>query len=114
MSKQIRALTAENSKFPSLNNHLAQYELLVEELAAENTKLIIENSALKKQDSIKVELQELKLALDKFKEVNQKLMIENDELRHKYEVSEKLYQMMKLHFSKYVNKSLTTDVSYED
>jgi len=56
MSKQIRALTAENSKFPSLNNHLAQYELLVEELATENTKLIIENSALKKQDSIKVEL----------------------------------------------------------
>jgi len=56
MSKQIRALTAENSKFPSLNTHLAQYELLVEELATENTKLIIENSALKKQDSIKVEL----------------------------------------------------------
>ena len=56
MLKQIRALTAENSKFPSLNNHLAQYELLVEELATENTKLIIENSALKKQDSIKVEL----------------------------------------------------------
>ena len=56
MSKQIRALIAENSKFPSLNNHLAKYELLVEELATENTKLIIENSALKKQDSIKVEL----------------------------------------------------------
>jgi hypothetical protein len=56
MSKQIRALIAKNSKFPSLNNHLAQYELLVEELATENTKLIIENSALKKQDSIKVEL----------------------------------------------------------
>jgi hypothetical protein len=41
-------------------------------------------------------------------------MRENDELKHKYEVSEKLYQMMKEHFSKYVNKSLTTEASYED
>ena len=42
-------------------------------------------------------------------------MKENDELKHKYEVSEKLYQMMKEHFSKYVNKSLTaTEASYED
>jgi hypothetical protein len=42
-------------------------------------------------------------------------MKENDELKHKYEVSEKLYQMMKDHFSKYVNKSLTTtEASYDD
>ena len=41
-------------------------------------------------------------------------MKENDDLKHKYEVSEKLYHMMKDHFSKYVNKSLTTEASYED
>lgn len=48
MSKEIKSLRAQNTKMPSMALNLGQYELLVEELAAENSKLIIENSALKK------------------------------------------------------------------
>jgi cell division septum initiation protein DivIVA len=48
MSKEIKSLRAQNTKMPSMALNLGQYELLVEELATENSKLIIENSALKK------------------------------------------------------------------
>jgi hypothetical protein len=48
MSKEIKSIRGQTTKIPSLTHNLAQYELLVEELATENSKLIIENSALKK------------------------------------------------------------------
>ena len=48
MSKEIKSLRGQNTKMPSMAQNLGQYELLVEELATENSKLIIENSALKK------------------------------------------------------------------
>jgi regulator of replication initiation timing len=48
MSKEIKSLRGPNTKMPSMAQNLGQYELLVEELATENSKLIIENSALKK------------------------------------------------------------------
>jgi hypothetical protein len=48
MSKEIKSIRGQTTKIPSMTHNLAQYELLVEELATENSKLIIENSALKK------------------------------------------------------------------
>ena len=98
-----------------MKQNLQSYELLVEDLATENTKLILENTALKKQETAKKEVTELKSILDKFKFVNQKLMTENEDLKHKYEVAEKLHQMMKEHFHKYVHKSLSAvDTSVSD
>jgi regulator of replication initiation timing len=48
MSKEIKSLRGQNTKMPTMVQNLGKYELLVEELATENSKLIIENSALKK------------------------------------------------------------------
>ena len=92
MQKQVQMV-------PALKQRVAEYEQLVEDLATENTRLILENSALKKLDTPQQkEREELKKLLDRFKDINQKLMQENEELKHKYEVAEKLRLLMKDHF----------------
>ena len=70
---------------------------------------------MKKQDSAKKEVAELTSILDKFKATNQRLMHENEELQHKYELADKLHQLMKEHFHRYVHKSLSAvDTSVSD
>ncbi len=70
---------------------------LQEDLQSENTRLLIENSFLKRQikDS---PLKELTQAMERYREVNRRLISENEEIRYKYEVAEKLRIQIKDHF----------------
>jgi len=50
---------------------------------------------------------------ERFKTVNKELQRECEEVRFRWEVAEKLREQMKVHFSKYVNKALSSTTTVD-
>ena len=90
-----------------MKKKISYYETLLEDLASENTRLILENQFLKKAESHSAEGRDsLKGLLDHFKAANKKLMCENEDIRYRYEVAEKLRIDMKEQLARYITKNL--------
>jgi hypothetical protein len=66
------------------------YEGITEDLTAENTRLIIENTGLKRAIDSESEKEHLVRLLEEFRSANRTLINDNEDLRHKYEVAERL------------------------
>lgn len=77
-------------------------------MTAENTRLLLENTALKRVISSTEEKDHLLKLLEDFKTVNRQLINENEDLKHRYEVSEKLRLDTKDQLQRYINKSLSS------
>ena len=96
---QRKQIIGQDSKIKALN-------ILLEDLTAENTRLIIENHSL---SLLSQEKSELESFLDRFKVTNNRLLNENEDLRHKFDVAEKLRLDMKEHLHRYITKHIDED-----
>lgn len=75
---------------PLLISKLKHYESLLEDLSAENTRLFLENTSLKRARNATNEKYQLLKLLDEFKTANRRLINDNEDIKHRYDVSEKL------------------------
>ena len=89
-----------------LRKKMDYLETMVEDLACENSRLLIKTQKL---DQVLQEKTQLVSLLDKFQAVNAKLAKEAEDWQHKFEVSDKLRAQMKEYFGRYVDKQASQE-----
>lgn len=78
----------------------------MEDLTAENTRLILENRCLQRSQEQTQEKNGLVSLLDQFKAANRRLLSQNEDLKHRCEVNERLRDEMRDQLKRYITQSL--------
>lgn len=90
MQSEVAKVRAQNKELPNYQVKIKFFETLIEDMSAENSRLILENQSLRRGRDTLRERDALKAMLDDFKQVNRRLMNDNEDLKHRYAVAEKL------------------------
>lgn len=106
LQTEVSKLRLQLKEVPLYQAKIKTFEGLLEDLSAENTRLLIENAGLKRTVNSTSEKEYLVKLLEEYKAVNRQLLNEGEDLRHRLEVSEKLRLDAKEQLQRYITRNL--------